>query len=128
MYDIIGDIHGQALELEALLEKLGYKLSSDCYRHENRKIIFLGDFIDRGIHQKRVLDLVRPMIESGAAKSVMGNHEYNAIAYFSPSASGGYLRKRSEKNIDQHKAFLAEYEQDLDSWEETINWFKSLPL
>jgi hypothetical protein len=128
IYDIIGDIHGQALELETLLEQLGYRQSEDCYRHERRKVIFLGDFIDRGKYQKRVLNLVRPMIEYGAAMSVMGNHEYNAIAYYYPDVSGGHLRERSEKNKYQHKAFLKEYGQDLEAWGEVIDWFKTLPL
>ena len=54
-YDLIGDIHGQAHELEALLKILGYRRAGDSYRHDNRKVIFLGDFIDRGPHQRRVI-------------------------------------------------------------------------
>ena len=45
MYDVVGDIHGQARELEALLDKLGYECKDGCYGHQNRKVIFLGDFI-----------------------------------------------------------------------------------
>jgi hypothetical protein len=127
-YDLIGDIHGQAFELEALLEKLGYRHSGDCYRHESRMAIFLGDFIDRGLHQKRVLTLVRSMIEGGAAKAVMGNHEYNAIAYFTPNADGGHLRQRNKKNIGQHKEFIKVYQDNLGGWLEIIDWFKTLPL
>jgi len=55
MYDLIGDIHGRAVELEALLSKLGYALSGRVYRHPDRKVIFLGDFVDRGPYQGRVL-------------------------------------------------------------------------
>lgn len=128
MYDLIGDIHGQAHELEALLEKLGYKRSGDCYRHESRSVIFLGDFIDRGPLQKRVLTLVRSMIESGTAKAVMGNHEYNAIAYFTPKAEGSHLRQRNDKNNRQHRAFLDAYMDNPGEWRETIEWFKTLPL
>ena len=128
MYDLIGDIHGQAVEFEALLEKLGYKRSGDCYRHESRMVVFLGDFIDRGPHQKRVLKLARSMTEAGFAKAVMGNHEYNAIAYFTPNASGGHLRQRSEKNTRQHQAFINAYADNLDDWEGAIEWFKTLPL
>jgi hypothetical protein len=128
MYDIIGDIHGQALELEALLERLGYRHSGNCYRHESRKVIFLGDFIDRGPHQKRVLTLVRSMTESGTAKAVMGNHEYNAIAYFTPKADGGHLRPRSDKNTQQHQAFIDAYAGNPSEWREMIEWFKKLPL
>lgn len=128
MYDLIGDIHGQALELEALLEKLGYRRSGDCFQHENRTVIFLGDFIDRGPHQKRALKLARSMIEAGSAKAVMGNHEYNAIAFFTPGPNGGNLRNRDNKNIGQHRAFLNAYAGDAEEWRETIEWFKTLPL
>ena len=48
MYDLIGDIHGRAVELEALLIKLSYRRVGAGYRHEKRKVIYLGDFIDRG--------------------------------------------------------------------------------
>lgn len=127
-YDLIGDIHGQADELEALLEKLGYSWLDGIYRHQSRKAIFLGDFIDRGSHQRRVVNLVRPMIDNRIAYAVMGNHEYNAIAYYTPRTGGGYLRERSRKNSHQHQAFLDEYEDEQGKWAETIEWFKTLPL
>ncbi len=127
-YDIIGDIHGCAKSLEALLEKLGYSNAGGFYAHPSRRAIFLGDFVDRGPHQREVIDIVRPMIEQGDALSVMGNHEYNAIAYFTPSPEGDYLRPRNEKNSRQHAEFLVAYEHDPDAWEDVINWFKTLPL
>ena len=68
MYDLIGGyIHGNALELEGFLTKLGYSLSGAGYRHDTRQVIFLGDLIDRGLHQMRVLELVRSMVADGAA-------------------------------------------------------------
>ncbi|MFO1021594.1 MAG: hypothetical protein U0903_12990 [Planctomycetales bacterium] len=48
MYDLIGDVHGYANELVALLEALGYRRTGGVYAHPERKVIFLGDFIDRG--------------------------------------------------------------------------------
>ena len=89
-YDIIGDIHGHARTLEALLGRLGYSLFDGVYRHPERKVIFLGDFIDRGPHQRGVIRIVRPMIERGSALAVMGNHEFNAIAYATPRSGGGF--------------------------------------
>ncbi len=128
MYDIIGDIHGKADELEALLATLGYVRSGTCFRHESRKAIFVGDFIDRGPFQRRVIDLVREMVHSGAAKAVMGNHEFNAIGYYTPDSRGGFLRPRNCKNTMQHRAFLNEFESQPEFWREAIEWFKSLPL
>jgi hypothetical protein len=128
-YDIIGDIHGHSRSLVALLEELGYTNKAGVYRHPSRKVVFLGDFIDRGDFQCEVLDIVRPMVESGAALSVMGNHEFNAIAYYTPDReAGGYLREHSKKNFDQHEAFLGAYEGSPEKYEDTINWFKTLPL
>ena len=80
-YDLIGDIHGQAPELVRLLEKLSYLNVDGVWQHTERKVIFLGDFVDRGDYQREVIDIVRPMVDGGYALSVMGNHEYNAIAY-----------------------------------------------
>lgn len=56
-YDIIGDIHGHADALEALLLKLGYVPDRGIYRHSCHKVIFLGDFIDRGQQQREVIQL-----------------------------------------------------------------------
>jgi hypothetical protein len=128
MFDLIGDIHGQAIELEVLLDKLGYKRSGNLYHHKDRTVIFLGDFIDRGLYQKRTLELVRAMIDAGSAKAAMGNHEYNAIAYFTSDDKGGFLRQRNERNTGQHKAFIDAYSASSSEWSEMIEWFKSLPL
>src|SRR5450755_952272 len=116
-YDIIGDIHGQADKLEALLAKLSYHNSAGAWRHSGRQAIFVGDFIDRGPAQRRSVDLARRMVDCGAAQAVMGNHELNAIAWHTldPRQPGEYLRqhfseKYGDKNRRQHAKFLAEVE------------------
>jgi hypothetical protein len=128
-YDLIGDIHGHREPLVELLGKLGYEERDGVYRHAERQAIFLGDFIDRGPGQREVIGIVRPMIDSGAALAVMGNHEFNAVAYYTrdPDEPGGYLRPHSEKNRQQHQAFLDAYE-DADDYADLIEWFRSLPL
>ena len=127
-FDIIGDIHGQAIELEKILLKLGYQEINDIYQHPERKVIFLGDFIDRGDMQRQVIEIVRPMIDHGHALAVMGNHEYNAISFATEDPKGGFLRKHSDKNFKQHKAFLEAYASDTDEYLELLSWFKTLPL
>ncbi|MED5459654.1 MAG: metallophosphoesterase, partial [Pseudomonadota bacterium] len=80
-YDLIGDIHGCGATLAALLEKLGYHQRGGVYRHPRRKVIFLGDLIDRGPRIRLAVTIARRMVEAGEAHIVMGNHEYNALAY-----------------------------------------------
>jgi hypothetical protein len=133
-YDIIGDIHGYAEELKELLTKLGYELRYGCWSHSERQAIFLGDFIDRGPKQVETYRIARNMVDSGAALAVMGNHEFNAIAWFLPNPCNpeDSLRtqfgERGKHNRHQHAAFLAEVEHDRRLHEEIIDWFLTLPL
>lgn len=127
-YHIIGDIHGYANELKKLLKKLGYKKKENKYYHpDNYKVIFVGDYIDRGDKEFETIKLVKEMVESGIAKALMGNHEYNAICY-ATQREGKYLREHTEKNTYQHQAFLDEYPFGSDKHKEAIEWFKTLPL
>jgi hypothetical protein len=126
-YDVVGDIHGHADKLEALLASMGYRHRMGAWRHPEATAIFVGDFIDRGPGQRRTLALVRAMIDAGTARAVMGNHELNAIAWHTPH-EGGHLRPRNVKNLEQHKAFLAELGRDRGEHAAWIAWFHTLPL
>jgi protein phosphatase len=89
-FDIVGDIHGCCGELEELLGRLGYSeirmegndpaWGTRAYAHpERRKVIFLGDLVDRG---PRILDtvrLVRNMVVHGSALCVPGNHDMKLV-------------------------------------------------
>ncbi len=128
-YDIIGDIHGYAHILEALLRKLGYEKSAGTWRHPaGRKVIFLGDFIDRGPSIPQVLRTVKAMVDAGEALAIMGNHEYNALLYHTPGKNGDSLRPRVPKNVNLHATTLAQFWDHRDEWEGYLTWFATLPL
>ncbi|WP_169979981.1 AAA family ATPase [Tautonia rosea] len=84
-FDLIGDVHGCADELEQLLDRLGYEVVSQSiepawpgpiYEHpEGRIAVFVGDLVDRG---PRILDtvrIVRNMTARGSGLCVIGNHD-----------------------------------------------------
>ena len=133
-YDIIGDIHGHADELQTLLTHMGYQSRGGAWRHPSRQAIFVGDYIDRGPKQLEAADTVRRMVDAGSALAIMGNHEFNAIAWHTedPDHPGEFLRCRSgalgEKNLQQHQAFVAAVENKPDLHREVIDWFLELPL
>lgn len=129
-YDIIGDIHGHAEKLTAMLTALGYRHHLGAWRHPDSAAIFVGDFIDRGPGQLDTLRIVRAMIDAEAAQAVMGNHEFNAIAWYTPDpdVEGNHLRQRSAKNRGQHQAFLTEVEGKPAEHAELVDWFLTLPL
>lgn len=129
-YDIIGDIHGQAGKLEALLRQLGYTpQGAGWVPPQGRQAIFLGDLIDRGPEQVKVVNTVRAMIDAGHARSVMGNHEFNAIGYATPRRddSGEFLRRHSAKNVAQHAEFLSQVGEGSRLHRELVDWFRLLP-
>jgi protein phosphatase len=76
-FDIIGDIHGCYDELIALLATLGYaEQPGGAWRHpENRKLVFLGDLVDRGPKSPWVVRLVMESASAGTALCVPGNHD-----------------------------------------------------
>ncbi len=79
-FDIIGDVHGCFDELEELLNWLGYLPASNdagerIYRHPNgRRVIFLGDLVDRGPRVVECVKLAMAMCRDGAL-CVPGNHD-----------------------------------------------------
>lgn len=130
-FDIIGDIHGRADALEAVLLELGYIRGPRGYEHpEGRKVLFLGDFLDRGPQEKRAIDIVREMVDSGNAYAIMGNHEFNAICYATlmPDGQSGYIRPHTEENTHGHRHFLGEYPFGSPEYKDVIAWFKTLPV
>jgi len=76
-FDLIGDVHGCCDELEALLGKLGYAPDDEAgWRHpEGRKVVFLGDLVDRGPRVLDTVSLARRMVAAETALCVPGNHD-----------------------------------------------------
>lgn len=130
-FDIIGDIHGQSGKLEALLIQLGYTGVGVSFKAPaGRQAVFLGDLIDRGPGQVRVLEIVRSMVESGDALIILGNHEVNAIAYVTrtPWEPHDFFRPNSEKNRLQHAEFLEQIGEGSDAHKSAVAWFRTLPV
>jgi hypothetical protein len=129
-FDIVGDVHGQYDKLVSLLSHIGYSESNGLWRHPERTAIFVGDLIDRGPKQLATVDLVRRMVEAGTARCVLGNHEFNAVAWVTPDPErpGKFLRDHQKPgNREQHQAFLNVVE-GTPRQKAITDWFKTLPL
>lgn len=127
MYDFIGDIHGHADKLEALLQKMGYQKQGGVYQHPTRKAFFLGDFIDRGPKILEVLNIVIPMVETGSAQSIMGNHEFNYLGFHTRTQNReGYLRSRTDKNTHQCVETLKQLSESENK--RLLSWIWHLPI
>jgi hypothetical protein len=127
-YDVIGDIHGYADALRRLLIKLDYSEVDGAFRHESRKVIFVGDFVDRGPEQREVLRIARAMCEAETAFALLGNHEFNAIAWAMPDGMGGFIRSRTEAYRKQHGEFLRQLGEGSLDYRDALWWFSQLPV
>lgn len=98
---LIGDIHGQKKELQALLRKVKYNKKRD-------HLLVLGDFISKGPDSLGVVD---ELIDLGA-KCIMGNHEYYVLQYYAKyhGLDDPHFVKDGKKR--PHNAFADGYEQD----------------
>ncbi len=126
-FDIIGDIHGCYDELFMLLEKLNYQVTINEHnikvKHpEGRKVIFLGDLVDRGPKVVEVLKLVMSMCDSRIAYCVKGNHDnklYRKLIGRNVQVKNGLedslyqLEKEDDDFINKVKDFIRHLESHL---------------
>ena len=105
-YDLIGDVHGHLELLRSLGDKLGYSYKGGFFEHpKGRKLIFVGDLVNRGPDSVGVLEIVRKTWEEGNALLTLGNHEFRLIQLT--------LRKKDLPD-EKYRPFLS--------------WIKEIPL
>ena len=97
----IGDIHGCALALESVLNAIQPGVDD--------RLIFLGDYVDRGPDSKGVIDTVLDLSELYRVISLKGNHEWLLEEYLAkpgnPVASSNFI-------LNGGSATLASYSTD----------------
>lgn len=125
-FDIIGDVHGCFDELCELLEKLDYKITRkadgffDVQNSPHRKVVFVGDLVDRGKNSPDVLRLVMSMTRDEKALCVPGNHDAKLYKYLSGrnvTVSHGLAEtiEQLEKETDEFKEDAAGFIDSLVS-------------
>ncbi|MNS94432.1 Serine/threonine-protein phosphatase 1 [compost metagenome] len=99
---VISDIHGCLAQLFELLNAAKYDPLKD-------KLIFLGDYIDRGTQSKDVVEQVKALTEKYGAVALIGNHDLMMINALNGSDegddglwlnNGGYLTIESYCGLD----------------------------
>ena len=82
----VGDIHGRA----DLLEKLLFKIETDAADFEGEKhVVFLGDYIDRGLQSRQVIEiLLSDRLSAFETHFIKGNHEDALLSFLSDPSFG----------------------------------------
>lgn len=116
----IGDVHGCAALLDALLERIADHAGDRAHR-----LVFLGDYIDRGPDSAAVLRTVSRLnwAEPERVVCLMGNHERMLLdALQTPLAAEHWLYNGGEATL---AAFGAREVGDLPR--DTLDWLEGLP-
>jgi diadenosine tetraphosphatase ApaH/serine/threonine PP2A family protein phosphatase len=80
-FDVVGDVHSCSEELSRLLEHLGYRVTEAGIVHpEGRRLVFVGDFADKGPDPLGVYRIVMKAASSGAL-AVRGNHDEKLLRW-----------------------------------------------
>ena len=125
-FDIIGDVHGCCDELEQLLKNLGYVAEASSsskdsfwnypvYKHpQGRKVIFLGDLVDRGERILDTLKLVRNMLVADSAMCILGNHENKLMRKL--NGKNVKLNHGLEQTMAEMEAISPEQQQEINTF------------
>lgn len=116
--DVVGDVHGQREALVALGRRLGYAVDGDWAHPEGRVLLFLGDLVDRGPDSLGVAELVQRLVGERRALCLMGNHEYNLVAW----SRGLTGPKRSNRPT------IADIQARPARWGPVLSFFAGLPV
>lgn len=120
--DIIGDVHGEYDALVNLLIQLGYDLNG---KHDgDRKLIFVGDLIDRGPDSPAVIKLVKKLVENGNAQAILGNHELNILKNDAKAGAGWFFEERELKD----KIYEPFTRVSKEEKKEFLDFISTLPL
>lgn len=92
----IGDIHGHFDKLVGLIDKIGVDFERD-------RIVFLGDYIDRGPDAYQVVEYLIDL-KKKCPRSIFlkGNHEYMLEKYLAGGDSFNYLVNGGRQTVDSY--------------------------
>lgn len=126
-YLCVGDIHGR----NDLLQRLLKRAEAEYPEH---RLLFLGDYVDRGPDSFSVVDTIKKLCEAGRASAVMGNHEAMMIDYIKTGMEKPdiWLMNGGNKTMHSYMETTGDYTHRgfkiACSRSGHLDWLKSLPL
>jgi predicted kinase len=122
-YDVVGDVHGLLNELLELVAKAGYVHKDGRLSHpQGRKLLLLGDLVDRGYDSIGVLRLVRNAVRDGVAVCIKGNHDEKLVRFVDTARRDGIERWSSLSNAETGMQLLKVADCD-----ELVEFLRYLP-
>jgi serine/threonine protein phosphatase 1 len=126
----IGDVHGRGDLLDDLLERIHQDATATP--HLRTTLVFLGDYIDRGLTSKHVIDtLVKLKLESNhRVITLMGNHEDAMLRFLADAGSGkAWVQHGGNETLHSYGVAPPSLRAGAPDWEQARKAFlRSMPM
>ena len=104
---IVGDIHGCLHMLQRLMQRIPWRPDMD-------RLIFLGDYIDRGEDSRGVVEAVMEIAgTSERVECLMGNHERILLDFIEGRDVTTFFLNGGTSTLNSYRAFQQRYEDAL---------------
>jgi predicted kinase len=125
-WDVVGDTHGLLDELIELLTKAGWPIvDGRLLPHpQGRKLLFLGDLVDRGTQSIALLRFLKKAVDAGLALCIKGNHDAKLVRFVRTALLEGIERWTSFANAETGMEMLKLDPRERD---ELVNFLHRLP-
>jgi predicted kinase len=121
MYGIIGDVHECVDELQRLIQKLGFDIQDSLVipteKSQNKKLIFVGDWIDKGRQTGKIVDFMYRNKEHFLL--TLGNHENFVYKYLRDEISGA-----NQETVDNYFTSIAYFQKMMRPVQNLIIWLR----
>ncbi|MCU0596728.1 MAG: metallophosphoesterase [Desulfobacterota bacterium] len=118
---IVGDVHGCLDMLKRLMEAIGWSPDTD-------RLIFLGDFIDRGTQSRGVVEYVMEISNrSERVECLMGNHERILLDFLDGKDTNTFFLNGGMATLNSYRTEQQKYGGFLIP-EDHVSFLRSLKL
>lgn len=125
---IVGDVHGLYDEFEQFLIEQGFAIENNIIvdKRGKRKLLFMGDFVDRGTKSIEILRLIKNSVNAGHF-AILGNHEEKLINNYLEFEKQNHVRLFKRRSLAVSQTFMDFIELPKVEQNELINFLINLP-
>lgn len=107
-FDVVTDIHGLFQDFLELLRKGRWVIVDGRLSHpEGRKLLVLGDLVDRGPQSLEVLAFLERAVADGVAIVLRGNHDHKLVRFYEQACRGELEQWGSHSNAETGMKLMA---------------------
>lgn len=102
---LVGDTHGMLEPLKDFLLTQNFEIKNNSFYHSQKKLVFLGDILDRGPDSLELLKMVINTVKNKNGYFILGNHEDKLIQSYEEYLKSDKLKVKG-KSLSSSQTFI----------------------